>query len=96
MHSTLYSLPYYNTLDITINHKILIVNLFSDSMGNAKIKRTKIMHIINANAVRGRLSENDLTQKFIIFDTKYLRFTVHTLLHLAGLKRWEGPDTRVV
>ena len=41
-------------------------------MGNAKIKRTKIMRIINA---RGRLSENYLMQKFIarnIFDTKYL------------------------
>ncbi len=38
---------------------------FSDSMGNAKIKRTKIMHINNANVVRGCLSENYLTRKFI-------------------------------
>ena len=29
--------------------------VFSDGMGNAKIK---IMHIINANAIRGLLSEN--------------------------------------
>ena len=35
---------------------------FSDSMESAKIKRTKIMRIINDNAVRGRLSENYLTR----------------------------------
>ena len=48
-------------------------------MASLKIKHTKIMHIINDNAVRGRLSENYLTRKFIapnIFDTKYSRFTV--------------------
>ena len=32
-----------------------------NSMGSAKIKRTNIMRIINANAVWGRLSENYLT-----------------------------------
>ena len=48
-------------------------------MASAKIKRMKIMHIINDNAVRGRLSENDLTRKFIarnICDVKYSRFTI--------------------
>ena len=48
-------------------------------MGSAKIKRTNIMRIINANVVRGRLPENYLTRKLItlnIFDTKYYRFTV--------------------
>ena len=37
------------------------------------------MRIVSANAVRGRLSENYLTRKFIariIFDTKFSRFTV--------------------
>ena len=37
----------------TVNWEILI---FSDSMASAKI-----MHIINDNTVRGRLSENYLT-----------------------------------
>ena len=44
-----------------------------------QIKRTKIMRIINVNAVRGRLSKNCLTQKFIarnICNVKYSRFTV--------------------
>ena len=46
-------------------------------MASAKIKRTKIMRIINDNAVRGRLSENYLTRKFFarnICDVKYLQF----------------------
>ena len=63
----------------TVNRKIFVVKIFSDSMGSAKIKRTNIMRIINANVVRGRLSENYLTRKLItlnIFDTKYYRFTV--------------------
>ena len=41
-------------------------------MASAKIKRTKIMRIINDNVVQGRLSENYLTRKFIIYDAKYL------------------------
>ena len=48
-------------------------------MASAKIKCVKIMRIINDNAVRGRLSENYLTRKFIarnICDAKYSRFTV--------------------
>ena len=48
-------------------------------MASAKIKHTKIMHILNDNAVRGRLSENYLIRKFIaqnICDAKYSRFTV--------------------
>ena len=48
-------------------------------MASAKIKRTKIMCIINDNAVRDCLSETDLTRKFIaqnICDTKYSRFTI--------------------
>ena len=36
----------------TENCKIVIVKIFSDSMGSATIKRTNIMRIINANAVR--------------------------------------------
>ena len=35
-----------------VNHKIFIVKVFSDRMGNAKIKRSKIMLVINANVVR--------------------------------------------
>ena len=49
----------------TINRKIFVVKIFSDGMDNAKIIRTKIMHIINDNAVRGCLSENYLTRTFI-------------------------------
>ena len=48
-------------------------------MASAKIKHMKIMRIINNNAVRGRLSRNYLTRKFItrnICDTKYSRFMV--------------------
>ena len=48
----------------TVNREIFIVK-FSDSMASAKIKCTKIMRIINDNAVRGRLSENYLSRKFI-------------------------------
>ena len=40
-----------------INCEIFVVKIFSDSMGNVKIKRMKIMCTINTNAVRGRLSE---------------------------------------
>ena len=64
----------------TVNRKFFVVKIFSDSMGSVKIKRTNIMRIINANAVRSRLSENYLTRKLIarnIFDTKYYRFTVY-------------------
>ena len=43
----------------TINHKIFVVKIISDSMGNAK------MRIINANVVQAHLSENYLTLKFI-------------------------------
>ena len=55
----------------TENCKIFIVKIFSNSMGNVKMK---VMCIINANAVRGHLSKNYLTRKFItrnIFDMKY-------------------------
>ena len=37
----------------TVNRKIFIVKIFSESMGSAKIK-----HVTNTNAVWGRLSEN--------------------------------------
>ncbi len=63
----------------TVNRQIFVVKIFSDRLTSTKIKHTKIVCIINANAVRGRLSENYLTRKFIarnIFDTKYSRFTV--------------------
>ena len=68
----------------TINWEIFVVKISSDSMASVKIKHTKIMQIINDNAVRGRLSENYLTRKFIarnICDAKYLRFTVFHLQH---------------
>ena len=42
----------------TVNREIFIVKIFLDSMASVKIERTKIMHIINDNVVRGRLSEN--------------------------------------
>ena len=54
-------------------------------MGNAKI-----MCIINTNALRGGLSENYLTRKFITrntFDMKYSQFTVicgRTLSNIVG------------
>ena len=47
-----------------------------------KLNTRNIMRVVSANAVRGRLSENYLTRKFIarnIFDTKYSRFTVISL-----------------
>ena len=72
-----------------VNREIFVVKIFSDSMASAKIKRTKIMHIINNKAIRGRLSENYLTRKFItqnICDTKYLQFTV-SLCSIYTVKR---------
>ena len=48
-------------------------------MASVKIKCTKIMRIINDNAVWGHLSKNYLTRKFIernICDAKYSQFTV--------------------
>ena len=63
----------------TVNREIFVVKIFSDSMASVKIKRMKIICIINDNVVRGRLSENYLTRKFIarnICDAKYSRFTV--------------------
>ena len=70
----------------TVNREIFVVKIFSDSMASPKIKRTKIMHIINDNAVRGRLSKNYLTRKFIarnICDAKYSRFTVVEILKVV-------------
>ena len=77
-------------------HEIFIVKIFSDSMGNAKIKHMKIMRIINTNAVWGHLSENYLTQKYIstkCFDTKYLhdlryiiRYTILDIYNINTLK----------
>ncbi len=63
----------------TVNREIFVVKIFSDRLTSTKIKHTKTVRTINANAVRGRLSEIYLTRKFIarnIFDTKYSRFTV--------------------
>ena len=51
----------------TINHEIFVVKIFSDSTGNAKIKRMKILCIINTNAVRGCLSENLSHEIFVIY-----------------------------
>ena len=48
-------------------------------MASPKIKHAKIMRTINDSAVRGRLSENYLTRKFIvrnICNAKYSRITV--------------------
>ena len=59
-------------------------------MASVKIKRMKIMRIINDNALRGRLSENDLTQKFIaqnICDTKYSRFTVVVMYNVGRCQK---------
>ena len=67
------------TKSTIVNREIFIVKTFSDSMASAKIKRTKIMCIINDDAVRGHLSKNYLTRKFIarnMCDTKYSQFTV--------------------
>ena len=51
------SITHYSSAN-TVNREIFVAKIFSDRTGNVKIKCTKIMHIINANAVRGRLSEN--------------------------------------
>jgi hypothetical protein len=79
-------------LKITVNHEIFVVKIFSDRLISTKIiKRTKIVCIINANAVRGRLSENYFTQKFIawnIYDMKYSRFTVISIHHY-GFYLWD-------
>ncbi len=67
------------SLSNTVNHEIFVVKIFSDRLISAKIKCTKIVRIINVNAVWGRLSENYFTRKFIaqnIFDMKYSQFTV--------------------
>ena len=63
----------------TVNREYFVVKIFLDSLAYAKIKHAKYMRIIISNAVRGRLSKNYLTQKFIaqnIFGTKYSRFMV--------------------
>jgi hypothetical protein len=56
----------------TVNRKIFVVKIFSDRLISTKTKRTKIVRIINTNAVWGRLSENYFTRKFNC--TKYSRF----------------------
>jgi hypothetical protein len=43
----------------TVNREIFVVKILSDRLISTKIKRTKIVRIIIANAVRGRLSENE-------------------------------------
>ena len=51
------------------------------SKNRSTVQSAKIMPIINDNVVRGRLSENYLTRKFIarnICDAKYSQFTVIT------------------
>ena len=50
----------YIRVQAHVNRKIFVVEIFSDNTGSVKIKCTKlnIMHIINVNVVRGRLSEN--------------------------------------
>ena len=64
--------------------------LVSDSMASAKIKRMKIMCIINDNVVWGRLSKNYSTRKFIarnICDAKYSQFMVVTtcFVHVCNI-----------
>ena len=74
-------LPHY--LLRTVDREIFAVKIFSDSMASPKIKRAKIMRY-NDSVVRGRLSENYLTRKFIarnICNAKYSRITVLPLLH---------------
>ena len=66
-------------LPYTVDREIFAVEIFSDSMASPKIKHAKIMRTINDSAVRGRLSENYLTRKFIIrniCNAKYSRITV--------------------
>ena len=62
-------------INYTVNRNIYRVKIFLDSMGSAKIKRTDIMSIVNANVVQGRLSENysarhisDLQYRIIFVD----------------------------
>ena len=64
---------------VTVDREIFAVKIFSDSMASPKIKHAKIMRTINDSAVRGRLSKNYLTRKFIIrniCNAKYSRITV--------------------
>ena len=68
------ALTFIHICTIIVNREIFVVKIFSDSMASAKIKCMEIMRIINNNAVRGHLSENDLTRKFIarnICNAKY-------------------------
>ena len=51
-------------------------------MGNAKLKRMKIMRIFNANMVRGHLSKNYLTRKFITRNIFNMQFMVYIHVHL--------------
>lgn len=78
---TIYSFTVY--IPYTVDREIFAVKIFSDSMASPKIKHAKIMRTINDSAVRGRLSENYLTRKFIvrnICNAKYSRITVYTSL----------------
>ena len=62
----------------TVDREIFAVKLFSDSMASPKIKHTKNMRIINDSVVRGGLSKNYLTRKFLarnICNAKYSRIT---------------------
>ena len=82
--------PRINTEQLyTVDQEIFVVKIFSDSMVSLKIKNAKIMCTINNNAVRGHLSENYLTRKFItwnICDVKYSRFTVAAKIHRTGYR----------
>ena len=63
----------------TVDRENFAVKIFLDSMASPKIKPAKIMRTINDSAVRGRLSKNYLTWKFIvrnICNAKYSRITV--------------------
>ena len=72
----------------TVYWEIFIVNIFLDSMASAKIKRTKIMRIINDNAVRGRLSENLylLCEIFAIYGIQFSLLFICDMLVLALVK----------
>ena len=74
----------------TVNREIFVVKIFSDSMASVKI-----MHIINDNAVWGRLSENYLTRKFIarnICDLQYVVSIMCMYMQEELLSRFESGD----
>ena len=46
-------------------------------MDNVNIKHVKIMHIVNTNTLRGRLSENYLIRKYIAWAIRKINYAYY-------------------